>query len=255
MARKTVLNVVIAARLASMLFACGESGEVDPYATVTLRQATRDMVVSKGFKYKFQNPQIVAMNRNLGLIREGNLLEFIAARSLEDKLVGKTDGSFELAVVKQFSPFVHFKVEKIYTETDTTFMTQAGTIVYPKIWDMAEYGTEGYEEKDIDGIPYNRTGALRALVDQKLRVTAKITVEKEEGRDYYMLHGENAKFRVADTADGTGLFLKVLTENNYPFEGGIIMTGVEDYGARMKSKIAGTVEIQYLKYGNRIVTG
>ena len=134
MVKRIVLNAVIAALLGSILVACGESGEVDPYATVTLREATRGMVVSKGFKYKFQNPEIVALNRNLGMIREGNLIEFIGGRSLEDKLSGKTEGNFELAVVKTFSPYVHFKVEKIFTELDTTFMT-TGSVVYPTIWD------------------------------------------------------------------------------------------------------------------------
>jgi hypothetical protein len=255
MVKRIVLNVVMAAFLASLLIACGEAGEVDPYATVTLHQATRGKVVSKGFKYKFQNPEVVALNRNIGLIREGQLLEFIGARSLEDRLSDKTEGNFELAVVKEFSPYVHFKVEKIYTEMDTTFMTQTGAVVYPTIWDPADYGVDSYEEKDINAIPYNRTGTLRGLVDTKMMVQGVITLEKEEGRSYYMLHGENATFRVADPSDGIGLFLKMLIENNYLFEGGIMMTAVEDYGERMKSKIAGTVEIQYLKFGDRIITG
>jgi hypothetical protein len=255
MVKKIVLNVAIAALLASMLIACSEEGEVDPYTTVTLSQATRGNVVSKGFKYKFQNPDIIALNRNLGLIREGQLLEFIGARSLEDKLAGKTGGNFELAVIKEFSPYVHFKVEKIYTEVDTTFMTQTGGIVYPTIWNPADYGVEAFEKKDIDAIPYNRTETLRALVDTKIQVQGKLTLEKEEGRTYYMLHGKNAKFRVADASDGIGLFLKILIENNYLFEGGITMTTVEEFGERRKTKIAGTVEIQYLKYGDRIITG
>ncbi|UCH85032.1 MAG: hypothetical protein JSW50_04905 [Candidatus Latescibacterota bacterium] len=255
MVKRTVLNVVIGALLASVFMACGESAEVDPYMTVTLQQATREQAVSKGFKYKLQNPEILVLHRNLGLVREGDIVEFIGARSLEDRLVGKMDGSFELAVVKEFSPYVHFKVEKIYTETDTTFMTQAGAIVYPTFWDPTDYGVDGFEEKDIDAIPYNRTGTLRGLVDTKMRVQGKLTVEKEEGRSYYMLHGDNAKFRVADTGDGIGLFLKLFVKNNYLFEGGVIMTSVEDYGERMKSKIAGTVEIQYLKYGDRVITG
>lgn len=255
MVKRIVLNVAIAALLASFLVACGEGEEVDPYVTVTLRQATREHVVSKGFKYKFQNPDIVALNRNLGLIRQGDLLEFIGARSLEDKLAGKTNGNFELAVVKEFSPYVHFKVEKIYTEADTTFMTQTGAIVYPTLYDIGDYGTEAFEERDINAIPYNRTGTLRQLVDTKMKVKAKITVEKAEGRSFYVIHGDNAKFKVAETSDGVGLFLKLLTDKNYYFEGGVTMTAVEDYGERMKSKVAGTLEIQYLKFGDRIITG
>jgi hypothetical protein len=255
MFKNIVLNAVIAALLASLLVACGESGEVDPYPQVTLQEVTRGMVVSKGMKYKFNNPEVIALNRNLGLIREGNLVEFISGRSLEDKLAGKLGDNFELAVTKEFSPYVHFKVEKIFTDIDTTFMTTSGAILYPKLWKMDEFGVDGFEEKNIDNIPYNRTGTLRELVDQRIRVSGKVTREMEEGKPFFVIHGANAMFRVADMTDGLGLFLKIIAEKGYAFEGGIILTEVEAYGDRMKSKVAGTVEIQYVKYGDKIVTG
>ena len=83
----------------------------------------------------------------------------------------------------------------------------------------------------------------------------KITAENEEGRTHYVLHGAKAKFRVADTSDGTGLILKMLVENGYIFEGGVILTSVEDYGPRIRTKTAGTVEIQYVMYGDQLVSG
>lgn len=255
MFKNIVLNAVIVALLASLFIACDEGSEVDPYAQVSLRQVTRSTVVSKGMKYKFDNPEVVALNRSLGLIREGNLLEFIGGRSLEDKLASKLGADFQLAVVKEFSPYVHFKVEKIYTEIDTTFMTQAGAILYPKLWNASEFGLDGFEETNLDNIPFNRTGALRGLVDKKIRVTGKITREMEEGRPFYMIHGANAMFRVTDPSDGLGLFLKLFAEKGYTFEGGMTMTEVEAYGDRMKSKIAGTVEINYIKYGDQIISG
>lgn len=241
--------------VASLITACSEAGDTDPYASVTLRDATRGMVVSKEFKYKFVNPQIIALNRNLGLIREGNLLEFIAARSLEDKLEGMMDGYFELNVVKKFSPFVHFKVETVATETDTVFVAQTGAIAYPRITTEEEFGTDSFEEPDVDNIPYNNAGVLRGFVGKKFKVGVQITAEKEEGKVYYVLHGAKAKFRVADTTDGVGLVLKMLVENGYPFEGGVILTAVEDYGPRIRTKTAGIVEVQYVMYGDRLISG
>lgn len=255
MFKNIVLNAVIAALIASLFIACDEAGEVDPYAQVSLRQVTRSTVVSKGMKYRLDNPEIVALNRNLGLIREGNLLEFIGGRSLEDKLAGKLDSDFQLGVVKQFSPYVHFKVEKIFTEIDTTFMTQAGAIAYPRLWSADEFGLDGFEETNIDNIPYNRTGTLRGLEGKKIRVVGKITREMEEGRPFYIIHGANAKFLVTDPSDGLGLFLKLFAEKGYMFDGGMTMTEVEAYGDRMKSKVAGTVEIHYVKYGDQIISG
>jgi len=255
MARRILLPALISVLLASSLVACSDSGPKDPYATVTLHQVTQNVVVSKQFKYKFENPEIIAMHRNLGLIREGNLLEFIAGRSLEDKLEGKTDGDFQLNVVKIFSPFVHFKVEQVATAEDTTFLPQTGAIGYPRLMNAADFTTDNYETQDVHTVPYNRTGTLNQLKDKKLEVSARITLEEEEGAKFFMLHGENAKFRVADTGNGTGLILKLLTEENYLFEGGVILTEVEPFGQRRNNKIAGTVEIQFVRYGDRVITG
>lgn len=255
MARRILLPAMIAVLLASFLVACSDSGSRDPYATVTLHQVTQGTVVSRQFKYRFENPEIVALHRNLGLIREGNLIEFIAGRSLEDKLEGRIDGDFQLNVVKLFSPFVHFKVEQIATATDTTFLPQTGAIGYPRLMNAADFTTDNYTVHDVHTIPYNRTGTLNQLKDKKLEVSARVTLEEEEGIEFFMLHGDNAKFRVASPGIGTGLILKVLAEKNYLFEGGIILTEVEPFGQRRNNKIAGTVEIQFVRYADRIITG
>ncbi|MCH8332247.1 MAG: hypothetical protein IH946_12905, partial [Bacteroidetes bacterium] len=149
--------------------------------------------VSKQFKYRFENPEIVALHRNLGLIREGNLVEFIAGRSLEDKLEGMIDGDFQLNVVKIFSPFVHFKVEQVATATDTTFLPQTGAIGYPRLMNAADFTTDNYAVQDIHTIQYNRTGTLNQLKDKKLEVSARVTIEEEEGVEFlfYLMGGPN----------------------------------------------------------------
>ena len=255
MIRRTIVSALVAVVAAVSLIACSETGTKDPYTTVTLHQVTQGQVVSKGFKYKLKEPEVVAMYRNLGLVKEGGLMEFIGARSLEDRLKGKTDGYLELNVVKQFSPYVHFKVIEAATETDTIFFAQAGTITYPTILDAATFNAETYEERDINSIPWNDTAALRKLKDTKFTVNSQIVVEEEEGVKSYFLVGDKSKLRITEPANGTGLMLRVLVENNYLFEGGVVMTEIEDFGARRKNHVAGTVEIQFLKYGDRIVKG
>jgi hypothetical protein len=255
MSRKWFVLTILGVFFASFLAACSESGEEDPYALVTLKEATYGQVVSKNFKYKFKNPQVVATYRNLGLIRDGSQIEIIAARSLADKLEGFTDGELELAVAKKFSPYVYFKVERIVANGDTTFPAQAGGIAYPVITSAEEYGVDGYEERDIDDIPYNRTGTIRALKDKKIRVSGPIVTEKSEGRTIYYIEGKGAKFRIADPTEPVGLMLNMLVANNYIFEGGIILTEPEPYSERMQNRIAGTVDIQYVMYGDRLITG
>ena len=255
MSRKWFVLTILGVFSASFLAACSDSSEVDPYALVTLKQATYDQVVSKGFKYKFQNPQVVATYRNLGMIREGNQIEFIAARSLADKLDSVAHGELELAVAKKFSPYVYFKVERIVSGVDTIYPAQAGGIAYPIITTAEEYGVEGYEEKDIDQIPYNRTGAIRALKDKKIRISGPVVAEKSEGRTIYFIEGKGSKFRISDPTEAIGLMLNMLAGSNYVFNGGVILTEPEPYSERMKNHIAGTVDIQYVMYGDRLITG
>jgi hypothetical protein len=253
--KKFFLHAVVAVSLAAVLTACSEGGNVDPYAKVTLKQATHGMVVSKQFKYKFENPEFVALHRHLGIIREGNQLEFVAARSLEDKLEGRNPEFLELAVVKKFSPVVHFKVERIVVDADTIFPAQAGGIELPSLVDPDMYGVGGFEETDVNAIAWNNTTALNRLRDKKIKVSAKVVQEMVEGKPQFWLAGEKSKLRVGDVNDATALFLKVLAENNYLFEGGVHLIEVEPFGDRRESHVAGTVAVDYIMYGNRLVAG
>ena len=255
MTRKWIVHLILGVAMAASLMACSDSGEADPYQLVTLKELTYSPPVSKNFKYKLENPNIIALYRNLGLIRDGNQIEFIAARSLADRLEGHTDGALELAVEKKFSPFVHFKVERIVAEGDTMFPSQAGGIAFPQITTAEEYGIDVYEEQDIDNIPYNRTGTIRALKDKKIHVTGKIVAEKIEGQTVYYLEGENSKLRIGDMSDGIGLMIQALHDGNYLFDGGVILTEPEPYADRMKNQVAGTIAVQYLMYGDRLITG
>jgi hypothetical protein len=253
--RKFFLNAAVALSLMAFLGACSEGGDKDPYAKVTLRQVTHDMVVSKQFKYKFEAPNIVAVYRHLGLIRDGNELEFIAARSLEDKLQGHENEPVELAVVKRFSPYVYFKVERIVAGVDTIFPAQAGGIPMPTLTTADAYGVSSFEDYDINNIAWNNTAVLNRLKDKKIHVSAKVVEEMVEGNPQFWLVGDRAKLRIGDVTDATALFLKVFAKENYIFDGGIHLTEVEPFGDRRDNHVAGTVAVDYLMYGNRLVTG
>jgi hypothetical protein len=194
------------------------------------------------------------MNDHLGLIREGGQIEFVSGRSLESKLQGVSEG-FQLCVVKEYSPFVHFRVEKIYTGTDTVFISQAGAISYPKIMKADEFTPTEYTEFNVDRFPYNKTAFLKDQVDKKFAVTCRVMQEEEEGETFFILAGEDSKLKVAEPTDGISLMLKMLIENNYSFEGGFTFTEYEEnFPYRKSTGIVGTVDINYIKYGNTIVS-
>lgn len=253
--RKFFLNAAVAVSVMALLGACSEDGNTDPYAKVTLKQVTHNMVVSKQFKYKFESPNIVAVYRHIGLIRDGNQLEFIMARSLEDKLQGHENEPLELAVVKRFSPFVHFKVERIVAGIDTIFPAQAGGIALPTLTTADAYGIDSFEDYDINNIAWNNTAVLNRLKEEKIHVQAQVVEEMVEGNPQFWLVGDRAKLRIGGVSDATTLFLKLLASENYVFDGGIHMTEVEPFGDRRENHVAGTVAVDYLMYGKRLVTG
>ncbi len=254
MLKKYYLYCIVAVLAAAFIAACSGGEEVDPYALVTLRQAIHGKVISKGFKYRFKNPQIAELHDHLGIIREGNLLEFISGRSLEDRLEDMT-GDFELCVVKEYSPFVHFRVEKIYTETDTVFISQAGAISYPQIYDAEDFNMGDFPEIDVDRFAYNRTSFLKNQEQKSFRTACRVAMEEEEGQRFFVLQGDDSKLRVADPSDGVGVILKMLIEGNYPFEGGFTFAEMEEsFPYRQRTRIVGTVDVNFVKYGKRIIS-
>jgi hypothetical protein len=106
-----------------------------------------------------------------------------------------------------------------------------------------------------DGIPYSRTDVLRGLESKKMALTTPITREADEGRTSLLLHGIEVKLRVADAPYGIALILKLMAQRGYPFDGGVLMMGTEEYGSRMTTKIVGAGRVICVKYGNRVVSG
>lgn len=240
-----------------VLFAgCGGDGEtVDPYAEVSLEQATRGpAVISKGFKYKLRNPNVVEASGDLLLVRQDNIMEIIAGRSIADKLEGKDMSEIEFNVVKKYSPFVHFRCEQIVSGQDTVFFSKAGSIAYPRVAAAAEFESEDHEEYDLDRLKWNRTTDLRRAVDKQFWVTGDLSVVEEDGDEVWVLSGNRGStVRIVDPTDGVSLVLNMLLENNEQFEGGITFTEVEPWPARQNNQICGNVEVDYVKYLDKVI--
>lgn len=235
----------------------GEKEHVDPYAEVTLAQATRGpAVISKGFKYKLRNPQIVETEGHLAIIKEGNYYEMLAGRSIADKLESMDKSNIEFNVVKKYSPFVHFKVEQIVSGTDTVFISAAGAINYPRVVEKGKYKARDHDNYELDRLQYNRTAQLRQAVDKKFKVTGKVSlVEDEDGNMDWMLTGGSSTVRISEPDDAIVMVLRQLAANNTEFEGGITFTEVEPWPERKDNQICGTVTVDFVSYLGKVVEG
>jgi len=252
MSRKFLVLCAVAAFAATFVAGCSEK-EVDPYAQVTLHQATYGPpVVSKGYKYKIVNPEIVEAVDHLCLVREGNVIEFLAGRSIADKLEGLDKSNITFNVVKKYTPFVHFKVDQIISAEDTVFMSQAGSILYPRIRPAGDFVSKDHSEASIDRFRWNDTQGLRRALDGKYAVTARLAKVEEDGEMVWMLQGERATFRVSDPPNGMEIVLRLIQAEGVDFEGGITFVEEEGWAVRRNNHISGTVNIDYVKFLDRV---
>jgi hypothetical protein len=194
------------------------------------------------------------MNGDLLLVREGNLIEIIAGRSIADKLEGKDLSIVEFNVVKKYTPYVHFKCEQIVTGQDTVFISRSGTIAYPAIVPETEFQAKDHDEYDLDRLKYNRTADLRKAVDKQFWVTGNLALVEEDGEEVWMLTGNRGStVRIVDPTDGIMIALKLLLQNNEAFEGGVTFTEVEPWTDRRDNQICGNIEIDYIKLMSKVI--
>lgn len=252
--RHIVLGTVAIVGTLLVLGCGGEGKNVDPYAEVTLQQATRGpVVISKRFRYKLRNPQILEKTGHLLLVKEGDIIEMITGRSIADKLEGLDTSNIEFNVVKKYSPYVHFQCEQIVSGQDTVFISQAGAIDFPTVTPVADFKSRDYEDYDLDRLRYNRTADLRKAVDKQFKVKGTVSIAEEDGEEVWLLSGDESVVRIVDPTDGVATILKLLVENNQEFEGGITFTEVEPWPERKDNHICGNVEVDFVRYYDKYI--
>lgn len=254
MIRKCISLGVVAVLSVVLVAGCSGNKNVDPYAKVSLHQATYGPpVISKGFKYKIVDPKIVEASGHLCLVREGNVTSMIAGRSIADKIESMDKDHITFNVVKKFSPYVHFKAEQVISGQDTVFISSAGTIFYPKIKKADEFRSKGYDEVSMDKFRWNDTAGLKRAVDKKYTVSGNIALVEEEGDNVWMITGgKDTTLRVQNPDDSMILVFRMLAAGKMPFDGGITFVGEEDFANRRENHISGDVTVEWVKYGDDV---
>ncbi len=253
----------VAACLAStaillVLAGCYEEEKGPDNVSGTLRQITRGELLSMNGKYLLSNPQIIVLAGHMGVVRDGNLLEFVVGGSLEAKLEAYRDGDFTLVVTRGYSPYVHLEVEKIMAGRDTVLVPERDNYEWPILLTSGEYDMTPFEDFDLASLVYDKKKTLQPLVGKKMNVSASIRFANLDGEFYYVLEGlgnSKALVRLDEDEPGMLLILKALLHENLQFRGGITFNEVANWGALRKPyKISGLVTIDYVHYGGRIVT-
>ena len=254
MMKKMVSAAVLMVLAMVALAGCSGDKVEDPYLTTSLHQAFYGpLPASKGYKYKIRGAEVVESAGHLAMVRQGNVTEFIAGRSIEDKMEGYEGQSMIFNCVKKYTPYTLFKCEQLIAGNDTIFMPQAGSIYYPRITPVAEYKSKNHDEMNPLNIRYDRSEQLRKLEEEQFTFKAPVEWDHEE-EEWYIV-GPRARLRVEKPDDFTEIILRLLAKEGVDFEGGITYNETDEWEDRKDSQIAGTVTIDYITYMGKVFSG
>ena len=258
---KLFSTILIIALISGVFAGCGGKVE-ESYQMVTLREASHAGIVSPGFKFGIDSPEFIAVKGNIGMVREGNLIEYFTGEDLENKVKMVEGKKFVAGVIKAYTPKVHFSVDFFAMGSDTIRVGQAGYAEFPTL--LRGYDEGNYEEVEIELIDHS-TPKLKNIYDTRFKVEdAKLTWEeiqdaKGETVWTYMLTFPKVRFIVdGDEIDpGMELILKALINENLLFSGGISYGGMpsaSDFprSYRNNTKIGGIVKLEYVKYAGEV---
>jgi hypothetical protein len=250
-------SLVVAILLTGVLVGCKGSVE-ETYVLTSLKNAAAGDVVSIGFKYSFDSPNIIGAANNVALVREGNRIEFFIGDGLEAKLQGVEGKQFTIAARKYFNPFIHFVVDYVMAGSDTIMVGEPSGVKLPLLRPEAQFtAPEEYVVVELNKITSSAL-SLKEIADKKFKVeNAKIVAEQVGGESKLVLKLKNVGFTIDEQNDALLAVMKAVMKENKPFNGGVSYGSLERSGAartmREKMNIGGDVKIGYILFGGNAI--
>ena len=248
-------SLVVAILLIGVLASC--KGKVEEtYVLTSLKNAATGDVVSIGFKYSFDSPNVISAANNVALVREGNRIEFFIGDGLEAKLKGVEGKQFAMATRKYFTPYIHFVVDYLMSGSDTIMVGEPSGVKLPLLRPEAQFtAPEDYIVVDLNKLTSSAL-TLKEIADKKFKVeNAKIITEQVGTESKLVLKLKNVGFTVEETNDAMSAVMKALVKENKPFNGGVMYGAVPrgDRATRERLNIGGDVKIGYILFGGNAV--
>lgn len=254
---KLISTVLATVLVAGLIAGCGGKLE-ESYRMVTVREAGHSAISSPGFKFGFDTPDFIAANGDLALVREGNLIEFFTGMDIENKLKQVEGRKFVVGARKMFSPMPHFTVDFFVVGSDTIEVGEPYSVSFPPM-------IKGFDEGEFDDIDIStlspQTSKLKDIFNTKFKVEKAVVTYEEVSWSgtpemVYVLNFPNVRFFIEEVAPEVELVLKAYMAENLYFDGGVTYgdrppTSTRNY--RTSSKIAGPVELEYVRYGGSVI--
>ncbi|MDD4856936.1 MAG: hypothetical protein PHD74_02390 [Candidatus Krumholzibacteria bacterium] len=258
---KLYKSFVVIILLTGILASCHGKVE-ETYVLTSLKNATNGTVLSIGFKYSFDSPNVVGAANNVALVREGNEIEFFIGEGLAAKLKDAEGKKIAIGARKYFTPYIHYVVDFLAAGTDTIQVGEPSNVKLPLLRPLAQFtAPEEYESVELNKLS-PALGDLQGIKEKKFRVdNAKVTYDQvTEGgvtNPYYSINLKNVRFFVEDNNDVVLAVLDAIMREGKVFEGGVQYTSIptslsRDFRERLKA--GGKIKIGYIMYGGNAVT-
>ncbi|MBU8870545.1 MAG: hypothetical protein KOO60_06745 [Gemmatimonadales bacterium] len=266
------------------LAGCGEKEEVDPYVYDSVRRIMEGDTLSIGFLFEIDAPEFEYVRGNTGMIRNGNLLNFLIYEDIENNY--KNLSGTLLGVVKTFSPQpTHMVVQRIkrngVVEVDS--IPRPSSYIMPRLLRAGAIDLEtpgaplpeiGWKTKDLKEaratfLPEEEEEDLRPIqtgietfVYQARHDLADSVKMNPSAEDYawYAVFPE-ASIQITDLSPGAEWMMHLLLDQDLPLIGSFSLKTLEDeYRLRkieheVLGHVIGTMKINWFKFGNTFVEG
>lgn len=264
------------------LTGCGKEEIVDPYVYDSVRRVMDGDTLSVGFLFEIDAPEFEYVKGDVGIVRSGNLLNFLVAEDLENN-APSLHGTL-LGVKKTFSPQpTHLVVQRIKRDG----LVVEDSIPAPKGYMLPRLLRAGAISQDLPGAPLPEIGWKAAGIKE-----AKATYLPENEGDpaktvksafanftyqprfdlpdsvmanpsakdfaWYAI-GDECFLEIVDMTPGAVFMMELLLDKDLPLIGAFTVTELEDTYRVRKEEIegmghyVGKIRVNWFQYANTYV--
>ncbi len=266
------------------LIGCGSKEVVDPYVYTTLHRLIQGDTLSVNFLFEIDAPEFEYVRGDVAMIRDGNLLEFLVAKDLENNY--QNLAGTRLGVQKTFTPQpTHLVLRRIVRngviEADSLATPQG--YVLPKLLRSGQVDLEtpgaplpdlGWKTSDIKEarsiyLPENEGDDLRAIQSgienfvyvPKHDLSEEAMANPAPGDYAWYAVFPNSSLEIVNLDKGADWMLHLMKDQGYPLVGSFSLVSlVDEYSLRKVEHpglghVVGTMQINWMKFANSFVQG
>ncbi len=251
-----------------LLVSCNPFEQEDKYVDATVSEAISGSVKSDTHTYRLTDPEIVAVEKDYALLREGNQFQIVTCDGFEDSLAAIGDGPPVLLVKNWANPYPHFRLRAFEVNGNprpVSFVLAESEL--PLLMNRSVYDLSFY--KPVDLRSWKEDPPAADMVDQQILIRGHVehrpaqadsaaaespadTLE-EAGADTYLIFADSVRVELAPIAEnGVKLLLDGIAEAGATAKFGGFMTEVNRSAVRVSTGSYGTFQLSNFDFGGKI---